>query len=102
MIVLFPRVLLASKERRLVIYTIFCEILVVINIFYVHCWKRVLNVFIHGKQKVYLPEEATTNFGAASVLVAFTAGYKTVFEFFCPLTTFITCNEVNPFNHRKN
>lgn len=37
-----------------------------------------LNLSIHGKQKVYPPDVATTKFGASFVLVAFTSGDKMV------------------------
>lgn len=40
-----------------------------------------LNLSIHGKQKVYLPEVATTKFGVSFVLVVFTSGGKMVYNF---------------------
>lgn len=67
MIVLLPRVLLALKERRSVIYTILCEILIGDQQFV--CMFDAGEEFLTFpfKQKVCFPKETTTNFGALSV-----------------------------------
>lgn len=80
MMILLPRVLLVSKERRSVICIILHKVFIGYQQFV--CVFVAPNLSIHGKQKVCLTEETTTKFGASIVLAGFTSGCKMVYYFF--------------------
>lgn len=79
MIVLLPRELLVSKERRSVICIVLHKVFIGYQQFV--CMFVALNLSIHRKQKVYLPEVATTKFDVSFVLVVFISGGKMVYNF---------------------